>query len=266
MSDRKDLSLAEPGVTDDAGDYVRYLEKELAQARKLEEVGMLAGVVAHDLNNILTPVFGYATILKRDLEQDHPLTKAVGVIEKSAERAANLISKMLGCARQQGIITIPFDIIAMLDKFLESLNSQGILIEKNYSDVPAVLADPHQVAVVIRAVAANALEAMGQSGKLTVNVESIVMSVEFSRHHPPAKPGQHVCITIQDTGHGIPADILEKVYEPFFSTKPTAVCAGIGLTIAHSLLRRNSGCIELNSIEGKGTTVKIHLPAFQPEI
>jgi signal transduction histidine kinase len=266
MSDQKDLSLAEPGVTLDAGDYVRYLEKELAQARKLEEVGMLAGVVAHDLNNILTPIFGYATILKRDMEQDHPLAKAVGVIEKSAERAAILISKLLGCARQQGITIMPFDIVEILDKFLESLNSQEKLIEKNYSEVPKVLADPHQIAVVIRAVADNALEAMEQGGKLSVNLESVTISAEFSRHHPPAKPGHHVCITMKDTGHGIPADILEKVYEPFFSTKPTAVCAGIGLTIAHSLLRRNSGCIELESSEGKGTTVKIYLPVFQPAI
>jgi len=245
----------------DQENYIRYLEGELAQARRQEEIGMLAAVVAHDLNNILTPIFGYSTILKRDMEEGHPFTKAVGVMEKSAERASQIVSKLLGCSRSVESRKIPFDIAELIEKMLENVSAEVSCIDKCYCSEPFAVGDSHQIGVVIRAVFRNAIEAMGDDGKLSITVERITVDSEFCRHHPPVKPGPHLCITIKDCGCGMAHDVLEKVFEPFFSTKPPADCAGIGLVISRSLLRHNLGCIELESIEAKGTTVKIHLPA-----
>jgi signal transduction histidine kinase len=127
--------------------------------------------------------------------------------------------------------------------------------------VPAALGDPHQIAVVIRSVTGNAIEAMEQGGTLSVGVAGVTIDSDFSRRHPPLKPGLHVCVTIADSGPGMPPDILDKAFDPFFSTKPAAHCTGTGLTIARSLLRKNSACIELESVEGKGTVARIFLPA-----
>lgn len=261
MQDESRLPHNDTPAAGDDRSYIRYLELELEQARKFEEIGMMAGVVAHDLNNMLTPIFGYSTILKRDMDKDHPLAKAVGVIEKSAERAAMLVGKLLGCSRQQQPLSIPFDVLGMLENFLESLDGKACNVEKSYAPVPAAIGDPHQIAVVIRSVIGNAIEAMAQGGTLSVGVATVTIDTDFCRHHPPVKPGSHVCITIVDTGAGMSPDVLEKAFEPFFSTKTATHCSGTGLTIAHSLLRKNSGSMDLESVEGNGTTVRIFLPA-----
>lgn len=263
MPEQNNRSLTDIETVPDRDYYIRYLENELAQARRFEEIGIMAGVVAHDINNMLTPIFGYATILKRDLATDHPLAKAVGTIEKSAERAALLVSKLLGCSRQQDPLRIQFDIISMLDMYLEHSAGTVGSIEKSYADVPAVLGDPHQIAVVIRAVADNAVAAVQNGGALYIDVAEVTIDAGFCRYHPPVKPGPHVCITIRDTGCGMPADVLAKAFEPFFTTRIPGECAGIGLTIAQSLLVRNCGCIDLESSAGQGTTARIYLPASE---
>lgn len=242
------------------GDYIEYLKKELAEARKFEEVGMLASVVAHDLNNVLTPIFGYSTILRRDMESDHPLSKAVGVIEKSAERASVLIGRLLGCARQNAPVAVSLDLSAILDESLASIQFNGITINKSYPDLPSVHADPHHVAIVVKSVICNSIEAMPEGGTLSVTASPVEIDAGFCRNHSPLKPGLHVCLKISDTGTGIPEDLMPRVFEPFFSTKSPEACAGVGLTVAQSLIKRNAGALVLESHEGRGTTVSVYLP------
>ncbi|MBT0664008.1 hypothetical protein KI809_06805 [Geobacter pelophilus] len=263
MSDQKCVALTDCGDVSETESYIRQLEKELTQAQKLEEIGMVAGVVAHDLNNILTPIFGYSTILKRDMDKDHPLAKAVGVIEKSAERAALLVGKLLGCSRQLEAVKTPFAVAKTLDAVLDSLNGKAVTLEKRFADVPLVLGDAHQIAMVIRAVIDNALEAIETGGKIAVAVDTVDLDDVFCKHHPPTKPGVHVCIAIVDDGHGMLPEVMARAFEPFFSTKTIELCAGIGLTLAHTITRKHCGCVTLESVPGKGTTAKIYLPAIK---
>ncbi|GAM09739.1 wide host range VirA protein [Geobacter sp. OR-1] len=262
MSERKGIATASPGQAGDPESRIRYLEHELAQVRKLEEIGMLAGVLAHDLNNILTPIFGYSTILKRDMDKEHPLAKAVGVIEKSAERAALLVGKLLGCSRQMEPVVIPVGIAEQLESSLDALRGK-VAVENCFSEVPPILGDPHQIAVLFRCLFNNAVESMGTQGKLSITVDQVSLDQEFCRHHPPLKPGTHVCIVIADNGRGMSPDFLEKAFDPFISTKPADFCAGIGLTLARSIARKHTGYIKLESCEGKGTIAKVYLPAYQ---
>ncbi|MBI5655789.1 MAG: PAS domain S-box protein [Geobacter sp.] len=247
---------------------LKRLEEQLYHARRLEAIGTLAGVVAHDLNNLLTPILGYANILKRDMSGDHPLAKGVTVIEKAAERAAGLLSRLLVFARQIKHLNIPVELSVLFDDLLASLKAHPgknvTLIDQRSSDTPPVLGDPMQLAQVLQHIVSNAIDAMPDGGELRIGTERVMLDADFCRHHPTVAIGPHVCVKISDTGSGIPADVRERIFEPFFSTKGVTPGRGLGLAMVYSIVKSHAGTIVVDSTEGKGTTVSLFLPAVQP--
>ena len=246
---------------------LKRLEEQLAQARKLEAVGILAGVVAHDLNNLLTPVLGYATFLKRDLGPDHHSAQGVAAIERSAVRAASMISQLLAYSREIKHVNVPVDIKVLVDDCSASLKSR-------ISDAVSLLVqcppgaaitpgDPRQLAQVLEIVVGNALDSMAYGGTLAIGLELRALDQEFCRHHPALSPGPHFCLSVSDTGCGIPAETIPRIFEPFFSTKSPAPGRGMGLALVYSILKSHAAAVTVESAVGAGTTLRIYLPALQ---
>jgi two-component system cell cycle sensor histidine kinase/response regulator CckA len=259
----------EKDLTGDKDQKIRLLEEQLFQARKLEAIGLASGVVAHDLNNFLTPILGYSTILKRELPEDHLLVAGVASIERAAERAARLINHLLESYQQVGQQKIPVDVSALVGDLLEDLRPRltgNVDIQtKIATDAPAPVGDPQRLSRMLRNLAENALEAMGNGGALTITAEAVTLDDAFCKHHPGSKPGLHICLTVADTGHGIPAEIKSRIYEPFFSTKPAIPGVGMGLTLARSIIKSHAGAMDVQSVEGEGTTIRVYLPAASSE-
>jgi len=247
---------------------LKRLEEQLYHARKLEAIGTLAGVVAHDLNNLLTPILGYANILKRDISADHPLAKGVIIIEKAAERAAGLLSRLLVFARQIKHLNVPVELSVLFDDLLAGLKAHPernvTVIDQRSSDTPPVLGDPMQLAQVLQHIVSNSIDAMPTGGELRISTERIMLDADFCRHHPTVAPGPHVCVKISDTGPGISADVRERIFEPFFSTKGGTPGRGLGLAMVYSIVKSHAGTIVVDSTEGEGTMVSLFLPALEP--
>ncbi len=248
---------------------IQLLEEQLSQARRLEAIGLASGVVAHDLNNLLTPILGYSTILKRELADDHPLAAGVAAIERASERAAWLINHLLASFQQVGQQKTPVDISVLVGDLLEDLRprftGQIDMLYKSSPDTPATLGDPLRLARMLRNLAENALDAMGNGGVLTIEAAPVMLDDGFCKHHPGSRPGLHVCLTVADTGHGIPAEILSRIFEPFFSTKPALPGIGMGLTLARSIIKSHAGALVFQSVEGEGTIIRVYLPAALSE-
>ena len=247
---------------------LKSLEEQLYHARKLESIGTLAGVVAHDLNNLLTPILGYATILKRDFPADHPLAKGTTVIEKAAERAAGLLGRLLVFARQVKHLSVPVELPVLIDDLMTGLrpktDGKVELVVSISPGLPPALGDPLQLAQVLQHLASNAIDAMPDGGKLVVTLDMVTLDMEFCRHHPTVAPGPHLCLTIADTGSGISDEIRERIFEPFFSTKGVAPGRGLGLALVYSIIKSHTGTIVVESAAGEGTTIKVYLPIAHP--
>lgn len=257
-SDRDELSR------EDLLAYAEQLEGELQSSRQLEEIGIISKIIAHDLNNFLTPILGYATIIKRETKQDDPLHKGLAVIEKAAERAAGLVGQLLGTVRQVNISKTPIDLHHMLKELLDhfSANSQATveISTEISSSIPTTHGNVHQLERALRCLMENAYDAMPSGGKLTIKASTIVADSQFCRTHAQVAQGNYLCISVSDNGRGIPADIADRVFEPFFSTKLSQPGRGIGLTLVNSIMRLHSGAIDIESSDGNGTTVRIYLP------
>ncbi len=248
----------------------RRLESQLRQSQKMEAIGTLAGGIAHDFNNILAAMFGYYHLLEQEVMGNAAAEENIQQLYQAADRAKDLVRQILTFSRQreQKREIIRLDtVVKEAARFLRASLPAHIKIEMNLAaDVPAVLADPTQIHQVTMNLATNAQHAMeGRPGILTVNLDSFQPDENFIRMHPEFRPIQYVRLTVADTGHGMEASTLERIFEPFYTTKPVGKGTGLGLAVVHGIMQSHEGNIAVESQVGRGTTFELYFPAQKPD-
>jgi signal transduction histidine kinase len=239
-------------------------DAELRQAHKMEAVGRLAGGVAHDFNNVLTAIFGYADLLLDQFTDDDPRRADVREIRSAAERAAALTRQLLAFSRKQMIQPRILDlneVVGSLEKLLSRLVGEDIPVEIRAAEhLWKVRADPGQIEQILMNLTANGRDAMPEGGALTIATANVAVDVEDERGRPGLRPGAYVTLTVSDTGTGVPDSVRLHIFEPFFTTKPQGQGTGLGLATVYGIVKQNDGGIYLESEEGKGTRFVIYLP------
>ena len=243
------------------------LEDQFHQAQKMEAVGRLAGGVAHDFNNLLTVITGYSDLLltSRELKDNH--RTALEEIRRSAERGGALTHQLLAFSRRQPMVSRTVhvnDLIIQIEKMLRRLIGEDIeLVTIPAAPQDAVTADPGRLEQVIMNLVVNARDAMPQGGKLTIETGTIHLGDSFSAKHLGVPAGQHVTISVTDTGVGMDEETKSHLFEPFFTTKGPGSGTGLGLATAYGIIRQSGGAIGMLSEVGTGTTARIYLPLAQ---
>jgi PAS domain S-box-containing protein len=275
MQDGRFLSIVrditERRQTEQALAALREREDQLRQAQKIEAIGRLAGGVAHDFNNVLTAIMGYADLLMDEFTEDDPRRQDLLEIKKAAERAAGLTRQLLAFSRKQVLQPVPLDLNAIvggIDKLIRRLVGDEIeLVLEQGPDLAPVVADPGQIEQVLINLAVNARDAMASGGRLTIRTRNAVVGEEEAHRHPPLAPGNYVTLEMTDTGSGIPPDVAPHIFEPFFTTKPQGKGTGLGLSTVYGIVKQSDGFIFASSPWGEGATFTIYLPraaAAQP--
>ncbi|MFZ2654459.1 MAG: CHASE domain-containing protein [Victivallales bacterium] len=245
------------------------LEEQLHQAQKIESIGRLAGGVAHDFNNLLTPIIGYAEVLKMDLPAGDPRRDQVNEIKSAAERAKDLTRQLLAFGRKQMLELKIVDlgkVIVNFEKMLRRTIREDIRIELSIPDnVGKVRADVGQVEQVILNLAVNAQDAMPRGGVFNMSLENVHLEEEDLDESEAVKPGDFVCLSVRDTGHGMDKTILDHIFEPFFTTKQMGHGTGLGLSMIYGIVRQHEGHVRVFSEIGAGTTFRIYLPVAGEE-
>ncbi len=246
----------------------KALEDELRQAQKMEAVGRLAGGIAHDLNNILTVIMGYAEFLKDSLWESSEAREDAQTILDSVDRAQGLTHKLLTFSRHQ-ILQLEIldmnDVVQGFAQLLRRIIRPNISIETKLDpEIIPVRMDPGQMEQVLMNLSVNAQDAMPQGGALTIRTGK--RSIEEGEEEVPGnlKAGEYVVVSVVDEGEGIPEEVREQVFEPFFTTKATGEGTGLGLSIVYGIVAQAGGQIQIRSGEEKGTIFEVWLPACGP--
>jgi two-component system cell cycle sensor histidine kinase/response regulator CckA len=243
------------------------LEAQLFQAQKMEAVGTLAGGIAHDFNNLLQVIQGYTEVLQNDVGRNKSGVEALRKIHRSAKRGADLTRQLLTFSRKVQSERRPLDLnreVEQVKRLLERTIPKMIEIELYLSESPAVVsADPIQIEQAIMNLAVNAKDAMPEGGKIVIETEKVRLDEQFCKSHLGARPGEYVLLSISDTGHGIDQEILEHVFEPFYTTKDVGRGTGLGLAMVYGIVKNHEGYILCYSEVSMGTTFKIYLPAME---
>lgn len=244
----------------------KQLEAELRQAQKMEAVGQLAGGVAHDFNNILTVVLGYAQALLNGNPPGDPQHEALSEIVKAADRAASLTRQLLAFGRRQILRPRVLDlnsVVADMDRLLRRVIGENIeLVTVMQPHLGRVRADPGQIEQVLMNLAVNARDAMPKGGKLSLETAH----AELGQDAPSlldCPPGRYVLLSVSDTGHGMDQPTRERAFEPFFTTKEVGKGTGMGLATVYGIVKQSGGAIGLESQLGAGATFRIYLPRVE---
>ena len=242
----------------------RRLEEQLAQVQKLESIGRLAGGVAHDINNVLTVVLSYSDLVDAGLGKNHPLQAQLRQIRKAAERASNLTHRLLAFARKQivepRVINLG-ELAQNLDGMLRRLIGEDVeLLTVTSPNLWSVKADPHQIEQVLVNLAVNARDAMPQGGTLRIETTNVVVDEPFARRHPTLEVGDHVRLSVSDTGVGMDEHVMQHMFEPFFTTKEPGKGTGLGLATCYGIVQQLGGVIYPESELGKGTIFSVFVP------
>ena len=254
------------GVAEDVTETKR-IEAQFLRAQRLEAVGALAGGVAHDLNNILTPVLMAAGVLKGEADQTHNL-ELLSMIEQSARRGADIIQQLLTFSRGvegERILLQPRHLIREMAAIVRETFPREIGLEMNVAaDLWLVEGNSTQLHQVLMNLCVNARDAMPKGGKLTLEARNLQVTEDDCHLVPELKAGPHVAIDVADTGEGIPADMLAKIFEPFFTTKGLGKGTGLGLSTVLGIVRSHGGHVSVYSEPARGAHFKVYLPA-RPE-
>jgi signal transduction histidine kinase len=248
---------------------MRRLEERLREAQKMQSVGLLAGGVAHDFNNLLMVINGYASMIRQKTEPGNPIRQFTLEIEKAGDRAARLTSQLLAFGQKQFFCLRSVDVNDLLvgsKATLEALLGDRIELRICPGAFPAIIiADADQIQHVCRNLVSNARDAMPDGG----HVEIATSNVEFSRSdaalHRHASAGSFVAISVRDSGIGMDAQTVERVFEPFYTTKDFGLGSGLGLSSAYGIARQSGGWIDVSSEPGRGSCFTVYLPTFSSE-
>ncbi|MCI5168017.1 MAG: response regulator [Candidatus Electrothrix sp. GM3_4] len=249
---------------------LKQLESKVRQAQKMEAIGTLAGGIAHDFNNILSPIMGYSEMLTESLPAESMGNFQVQQIYSAALRARDLVKQILGFSRQtdQALQPVePHHIVKEALKLLRSSIPTSIEIKQSIEDsCGKIIADPTQVHQVVINLCTNAYQAMMETGgTLGVAMRPLVLSTEDSVYKIGLMPGSYVMMEVSDTGHGITPDMIEKIFEPYFTTKKEQGGTGLGLATVHAIVHEHKGTVSVYSEPGHGTTFRVYLPQVKEE-
>jgi len=277
-SDEQGSLIGYDGLVKDITDR-KQVEEQLQHAQKMEAIGQLAAGIAHDLNNILTAMIGYATVVKMGMPENDPKGHHIDQIFALSDRAAALIQRLLIFSRRQESNAKPFDLNEAIEKtakFMDKITGEDIQIillpcppttavTELRREPLIVRADSNLLEQVLMNLAANARDAMPNGGRLTIETGRYEMDNEFVGSHGYGNPGQYARIRVSDTGTGMDENTRKKVFEPFFTTKEVGKGTGLGLSVVYGIVKQHRGYITVSSEPGKGTEFNLYLPVFQGE-
>ncbi len=251
----------------------KQLEEQMVQSQKMQAVGQLAGGIAHDFNNLLTAILGFCDLLLQRHTSGDPSFADINHIHQNANRAAGLVRQLLAFSRQQKLnpqVLNITDILAELGHLLQRLLGEKITLNIQHArDLWAVKVDRTQLEQVIINLAVNARDAMMDNpkpgGELSVVTGKLTIIEPRSIGTDIMPAGSYATIQVKDTGTGIPADIIDRIFDPFFSTKDVGAGTGLGLATVYGILKQTGGYIDLESVMGEGTTFTVYLPKTDEE-
>ncbi len=242
----------------------KKIDEQLRQSQKLEAIGKLAGGVAHDFNNILSAIIGYATLMQMQLADGDPNSRNIEQILHASERAATLIRRLLSFSRKQ-VIALNFcdlnDIVRRAENLLFRLIREDIELKTVCTDhALTVLADAAQLEQVLMNLITNARDAMPDGGAITIRTGTVFMDMDFVRSHGYGATGEYARIAVSDTGAGMDAATQARIFAPFFTTKEQGKGTGLGLSMVYGIVKQHNGYIDVRSEPGKGSTFSVYLP------
>ncbi|MGD0107897.1 MAG: PAS domain S-box protein, partial [Rhodopila sp.] len=237
----------------------------LAQSQKMEAVGQLTGGIAHDFNNIVTAILGSLELLEASQNGFTPAaSRMLGVIRHASERGADLSGRLLAFSRKQTLAPAVIDInrkVAGMSELLRRSLGESISVESVLNGgVWAVFVDPNLLESALLNLAVNARDAMRQGGKLTIETGNTFLNDEYCHHRNDVTAGEYVWIAVSDTGIGMTQEVLQRAFEPFYTTKEIDHCTGLGLSQVWGFVKQSGGTVELHSEAGRGTTVRMYFP------
>src|SRR4029434_6457965 len=240
------------------------LAEELRQVQKMEAVGRLAGGVAHDFNNILAAMIGFTELATQNMPASSPAWHQLQEVLRAGQRAKALVHQILTFSRRTAQVHTPVQLPLLVEEALALLRASlpSTLEIRRHLDpaVGAVLADPTQLHQVLLNLCANAKYAMRQTGGvLEVRLEAVEVDTALAAQHPTLHLGPYVRLTVRDTGQGIPPDVVERIYDPFFTTKAAGEGTGIGLSVVHGIVVNHGGTITAESRGDSVNTFMIYL-------
>ncbi|OZI43731.1 two-component system sensor histidine kinase/response regulator [Bordetella genomosp. 5] len=248
-----------------AAEALREAEEALRVSQKMEAVGQLTGGVAHDFNNLLQVIGGNLQLLQRDLADNPRGQQRARNALAGVERGAKLASQLLAFGRRQPLAPKVINLARFLHDFEDMLRravGDGVEVDLRIpADLWHTLADPHQVENALLNLAINARDAMEGHGSLIVAADNVTLPPRD--HEGALRPGQYVTLALTDTGCGIDKALLERVFEPFYTTKPEGQGTGLGLSMVYGFVKQTGGHVQLDSAPGRGTTVKLYLPRIE---
>ncbi|WP_082702756.1 response regulator [Pseudacidovorax intermedius] len=245
-------------------------EAKLAQAQKLESIGKLTGGIAHDFNNLLQVISGSLHLLSKDIAGNDRAERLVGNALAGVSRGAKLASQLLAFGRRQPLeprVVNATRMVQGMDDMLRRAIGGAVEIETVIGGgLWNTFVDPNQIENAVLNLAINARDAMNGSGRLTIELANVHLDEDYARRHDEVSPGQYVMLAVSDTGCGMPAEVIARAFDPFFSTKPEGKGSGLGLSMVYGFVKQSNGHIKIYSEVGHGTTVKLFLPrAMQAE-
>lgn len=243
------------------------LQRQFHQAQKMESIGRLAGGVAHDLNNLLSPILGYSEMLFEDMAGNDSRKQQLGEILSAGKRARALVRQLLAFSRKQALQFQVIDVNDLLENFKNLLRRtlrEDIALYMNMADsLPRIGGDAGQLEQVVMNLAVNAQDAMPNGGQLVIETGKAELDETYATKKTEVVPGTYVMIAISDTGAGMDADTVEHLFEPFFTTKEKEKGTGLGLATSYGIVKQHGGNIWAYSEPGMGTTFRIYLPVTE---
>lgn len=247
-----------------AEEHRKKLEAQLLQSQKIESVGRLAGGIAHDINNMLTPIIGYADMLSFQIPEGDPKRADLDEIVGAANRVRDMTQQLLAFGRRQTLEMRLLDVNVVVSKFGKILRRtlrENVEITMNLAPtIGAVLADERQMEQVILNLAVNAQDAMPEGGQLVIATKDVCVDESFAEVRPGLAPGRYVLITVADSGMGMDGETLPRIFEPFFTTKESGRGTGLGLATVYGIIMQHRGYVDVASEPGRGTTFSLYLP------
>jgi len=245
------------------------MHEQFLQAQKMEAIGILAGGVAHDFNNLLTVIQGSTDLIILRIEENDPIYSDLYEINKASKRAAELTSQLLlfsrkkpMCCKTVNVNLIVEELLKMLHRLIGEDVSISTFLDETIWNISADMSNIEQV---IMNLVVNARDAMPVGGQVTIKSENIIFTKQDLPNHPEARPGRFICLSFTDNGMGMDEMTLQRIFEPFYSTKGTGKGTGLGLSVVYGIVSQHLGWIDVISQKGKGTIFKLYFPAIEKE-
>ncbi len=245
-------------------------DKKIRQVQKLEAIGTLAGGIAHDFNNILSSVIGFTELSIGEVQEDTFLHNNLQKVHNAGMRAKDLVKQILTFSRQTEQTLQPVQVKLVVKEALKLLRASlptTIEIRQKINSNQTVLADATQIHQILMNLCTNAGHAMQEKGgTLKVGLNDVELDTEFAAQNPEINPGTYQILSVSDTGHGISANDVENIFDPFYTTKQPDEGTGLGLSVVHGIVKSHGGAIKVHSEPGKGSTFEVYLPIVESKI